>query len=89
MLPQYVALVFGVLVQPFLENFRTTGEWNADWTSLLKWGVFALLVGLIIFPSVYRKAFDPGQPKLVQFCIIFVAGIGWQALFATVTKMVK
>jgi hypothetical protein len=72
-MPQYAALVLGVLVQPFFEHFRTTGEWNVNMASLLKWGAFALLVGLIIFPSVYRKAFDPGQPKFVQFCVIFVA----------------
>ena len=88
-IPQYIALVLGIMVQPFLEHFRATGEWTFDWATLLKWGLFALIAGLIIFPSAYRRAFDVGQPKFVQFCVIFVAGIGWQALFATATHALK
>lgn len=81
--PQYAALVLGILTQPALEAFRTSSEWHVDWNKAIGWAVFALIAGLIIFPSVYRKTFDPQQPKFVQFCVIFVAGIGWKTLFAT------
>lgn len=85
-IPQYVALVLGIVVQPYLEHFRTKGSWTFDWSSAWGWALFALIAGLIVFPSAYRKSFDSGQPKFVQFCVIFVAGIGWQALFLAAVK---
>ena len=86
-IPQYAALVLGILVQPYLENFRTTGRWLSLSSDLLSWGLFSLIAGLVVFPGVYRKSFDVDQPKFVQFCIIFVAGIGWKTLFATASKL--
>lgn len=85
-LPQYIALVLGIVAQPYLMAFQATGSWSVTLTSFVSWTVFALLVGLCIFPGVYKKSFDPGQPRFVQFCTIFVAGIGWKALFATAVK---
>jgi hypothetical protein len=35
----------------------------------------------LIFPGVYKSAFDPGKPLFVQLCAIFTAGVGWQSLF--------
>jgi len=86
-IPQYISLVLGIMVQPYLEAFRTTGKWMAPNNDLLSWGLFALIAGLIVLPGVYRKSFDVDQPKFVQFCVIFVAGIGWKALFATAAKL--
>jgi hypothetical protein len=80
-IPQYLALVLGIAVQPFLSEFQKTRTWDlAGWQG---WLVFAALVGLVIFPAVYKKAFDAQSPLFLQFCAIFSAGMGWQSLFAT------
>jgi membrane protein YdbS with pleckstrin-like domain len=82
--PQYVALVLGVLVQPFLSTYQQTGQWNFGGAAgrLL----FAVLVGIAIFPAVYKHAFDPEKPLFVQLCAIFAAGMGWESLFKTALK---
>lgn len=84
--PQYVALVLGIAVQPYLAQFQTTGEWSWDVQNWLSWLLFAGITGLIIFPGVYRKAFDADQPKFVQFCAIFATGIGWKSLLTAAVK---
>lgn len=86
--PQYVALVLGIVAQPFLANFQAKGVWDVSIHSLVSWSVFAAVAGLIVFPGVYRKAFDPDQPKFVQWCAIFAAGIGWKALLGAAVKVV-
>jgi hypothetical protein len=85
--PQYVSLVLGVAVQPFFEAYQQTQLWNVHGT----WGrlLFAVIVGLIIFPSVYRGAFDPDKPIFVQLCAIFAAGMGWQSLLHTALSVTQ
>jgi hypothetical protein len=41
---------------------------------------------VLIFPAVYRNAFDPQKPLFVQLCAIFASGVGWQGLLDAVTK---
>lgn len=82
--PQYIALVLGIFIQPYFDQYRATNQWNVDWSHAVGWAVFSALVALFIFPTVYRKSFDAGQPIFVQFCVIFVAGIGWKTVFTTV-----
>lgn len=79
--PQYVALALGILLQPFFAAYQQTGQWafGAVWGRLL----FASIVGIVVFPVVYKNSFDPAKPIFVQFCIIFTAGMGWETLFAT------
>jgi len=80
-LPQYVALVIGVLVQPFFSAYQQTGQWNfAGVPGRLLFAVFA---GVAIFPGVYKHAFDPQKPLFVQLCAIFAAGMGWESLLKT------
>lgn len=79
--PQYLALVSGVALQPFFEAYQQTQRWNIH--GALGRLVFAVIVGLIIFPSVYRGAFDPDKPIFLQLCAIFAAGMGWQSLLHT------
>lgn len=86
-IPQYIALVFGILVQPYFEKYRATGSWAFNQDAAISWLVFAAIAGLIVFPSVYRRAFDAGQPKFVQFCVIFAGGMGWKALLDTALKV--
>jgi hypothetical protein len=86
--PQYVALVAGIIVQPFLASYQTTGHWNfTTFGALVSWSIFAIITGCIIFPGVYRKAFDPDQPKFVQWCTIVAVGIGWKSLLGAATKV--
>jgi hypothetical protein len=82
-LPQWIALFLGVLIQPSFQAFRETGQWAfASW----EWALFALITAFIIFPSVYRSAFDGSKPVVVLIGPIFVAGLGWQSLVGTILK---
>ena len=84
-LPQYIAVVLGVIVQPFLNVYRQTGIWNFD--GLPGRVLFAVFIGIIIFPSVYKNSFDPKKPIFVQFCAIFVLGIGWESLLGSIAGL--
>lgn len=86
-LPQYVALVLGIVVQPYFEKYRASGSWAFSIDSALSWFAFGVIAGVIVFPSVYRRAFDVGQPLFVQFCVIFAGGMGWKALLDTALKV--
>jgi hypothetical protein len=81
---QYLALVLGIIVQPFLTAYQQTGAWHVN--GLVGRIVFALITGLIVFPAVYRRAFDPEKPLFVQFCAVFAAGMGWESLLKTAVK---
>jgi hypothetical protein len=83
---QYAALVLGIAVQPFLAEFQVLHHWNINLAEWLNWFLFALITGLLIFPGVYKQAFDANQPKFVQFCAIFASGIGWKSLLTTAGK---
>jgi hypothetical protein len=80
-IPQYIALVSGITIQPFLATFQKSQTW--DFNGFLSWLIFALIIAVAIFPAVYRSAFDPSSNLFVQLCTIFSSGIGWQSLFAT------
>ena len=84
-LPQYLALAAGVVAEPFIHNFMTNQGAPVDWRMLGLRLLFGLLVALIIFPGVYRNAFDPERPIFVQLCAVFASGIGWQSLFQAAT----
>jgi hypothetical protein len=84
-LPQYFALAAGVVAEPFVHAFIKNGNFGGvgnPWTLL----IFGLLIAIIIFPGVYKNAFDPERPIFVQLCAIFASGIGWQSLFQAATK---
>lgn len=80
-MPQYLALLLGILVQPFFAEFQSTGNWS--FAGFGGWVFGSVIIAICIFPSVYRSALDPDRPIFVQFCLIFVAGMGWQSLFQT------
>jgi hypothetical protein len=79
-IPQYIALVLGIIVEPFLNHYIAFGEWSVDVSRALGRVIFGLILGIMIFPAVYKRTFDPGKPLFVQFCTVFAAGIGWQSL---------
>ncbi len=84
--PQYLALVAGIIVQPPFEHFRnsTPHEWALS--AVPSWIPFALIVGVVVFPALYKNAFDPTKPMFVQLCAIFTSGLGWQVLLQTALK---
>jgi len=83
--PQYISLILGILIQPFFAAYQQTGNWNfAGFSGRI---LFALIVGLAIFPAVYKSAFDPDKPLFVQLCAIFAAGMGWESLLKTALKV--
>lgn len=78
-LPQYVAVALGVLVQPFYDAMRASaGKPSATLTWQV--AIFSLIVAAMIFPAIYRAAWNTQQPRFVQYCSIFAAGVGWQSL---------
>ena len=79
--PQYLTLVLGITVQPFFEAYQKTAHWDIH--GPIGRFIFALIVGILIFPSVYKGAFDPEKPIFTQLCAIFAAGMGWQSLLHT------
>jgi len=79
-LPQYLALVVGIVVQPYLSYYVQHGEWVLDPSSFLGRLAFGLIVGALAFPALYKNAFDPARPLFVQLCAIFAGGIGWQSV---------
>ncbi|KPJ61558.1 MAG: hypothetical protein AMJ46_00095 [Latescibacteria bacterium DG_63] len=78
---QYLVLVLGIVIQPLFAKYRAQGEWGfaVEWG----WIVFAAVVGVVIFPAVYKNSFDPEKPLFVQLCAIFTAGLGWESLLGT------
>jgi hypothetical protein len=82
-LPQYAAVAAGVLVDPLLRSYIDSQTFNFDFWSLLTRAGFALLMAILLLPAVYKNAFDPEKPILVQLCALFTSGVGWQSLFQT------
>jgi hypothetical protein len=80
-LPQYVALALGVVIEPFLRHYIETGSWAVELRTVLARLVFGLIIAIVIIPSVYRSSFDPTKPVLVQLAALFPMGLGWQSLF--------
>jgi hypothetical protein len=78
--PQYCAVVLGVVVQPYLQQYMKIGHWSLTVPDVVGRLVFGAIIGLLAFPAVYKNAFDPDKPLIVQLCAIFAAGIGWQSL---------
>lgn len=82
---QWLALVLGIVIQPSFANYQAHGEWKFD--GLPGWIAFAVITAVIVFPAVYRNAFDPAKPLIIQVIPIFTAGLGWQSLLTTAAKV--
>jgi hypothetical protein len=80
-LPQYGALTLGVLADPLLRQYIETRSFTLDVPGVAAGTGFALLMAIAILPAVYKNAFDPDKPILVQLCALFSSGLGWQSLF--------
>lgn len=84
-LPQYLALAAGVFAEPLLHSYIAERSFGLNWGEAWQQLLFGLIAAVVIFPGVYRSAFDPERPFLVQLCAIFASGIGWQSLFQAAT----
>lgn len=87
-LPQYLAVSAGVVMEPFLRHYIDQNGWSLDLATLWSRVVFGLVVGIVILPGVYKSTFDPKQPVAIQLAALFPLGIGWQSLFTSATKAV-
>jgi hypothetical protein len=80
-LPQYGAVTLGVLADPLLRNYIETQSFTLDFAGIAARTGFALLMAIALLPAVYKNAFDPDKPILIQLCALFASGLGWQSLF--------
>lgn len=81
--PQYLALLLGIIVQPYLQQYINTHEWKI--AGFWAWLIASVFIALMAFPAVYKSSMDATKPLFVQFCVIFTAGMGWQ----TIVNVVK
>ena len=71
-IPQWLTLLAGIVVQPFFSHFQASGNW--DFAGFRSWILFSVIVAFLIFPAVYRGAFDAKRPIIVQLGPIFTRG---------------
>lgn len=83
-LPQYLALLAGIIVQPYLQRYMATGGWDAS--GLWGWILGSTIIAVMAFPGVYKASFDATKPLFVQLCVIFTTGTGWQTLVSSALK---
>jgi hypothetical protein len=70
-----------IWADPVIRGYIESETINFDLTGLLARAGFALLMAILLLPAVYKNAFDPEKPILVQLCALFTSGVGWQSLF--------
>lgn len=83
--PQWLTLLAGIVVQPYISSYRITGHWN--FSGFWGWFLFSTIVAFAIFPTVYRRAFDASKPLPVLLAPIFTSGLGWEAIFGAIVKL--
>jgi len=76
--PQYLALMAGVIIQPYLQIYLNTKHW--DFSGFGGWIIASVIISIIGLPAVYKNAFDTSKPLIVQLCVIFISGMGWQSI---------
>jgi hypothetical protein len=84
----FVTLTLSIIASRFIDYYRAAISWSPlrDWQYLF----FALIVSLLAFPIVYRKAQrSQNEPILVQLGVIFAAGLGWEKMLSTAADLLK
>jgi len=79
----YLILLISIVASRFLDLYRVgvPAKFGLDWQYLS----FIAIASLLAFPVVYDKArFSRDQPAMLQICLIFTAGMGWEKILATV-----
>jgi len=77
-------MLLGVFIQPYMAEFRANRHWH--FTGSWEWFLFSILIGIIIFPTIYKEGFNTRQPWFVLIGPSFTAGLGWESIFGTVVK---
>ncbi len=86
---QWLALLLGVLVQPFYafyKELKSLGSLEEVYTDYY-FVIFAVIVSVVAFPTVYRNSFDANRPKWMQLIPVFTAGLGWQTIVDTAVQV--
>ena len=86
--PPYIAVTAGVVVEPYLRRYIERETWSFDPSTFAGRLLFGLFIAIILLPAVYRSAFDPDKPVIVQLAALFPMGIGWQSLVNVGTTLV-
>src|ERR1041385_2950074 len=84
----FTTLTLSIVASRFIDYYRAAISWSPlrDWQYLL----FALIVSLMAFPIVYRKAQQSrSDPVLVQLGVVLAAGIGWEKMLSTTAGLLK
>jgi len=84
----FATLTLSIIASRFIDYYRAAIPWSPfrDWQYLL----FALIVSLLEFPIVYRKAQSSrNEPLLVQLGVIFAAGLRWEKMLSTTADLLK
>ncbi|WP_152630598.1 hypothetical protein [Thalassospira sp. HJ] len=81
--PQYIAVLAGVFVEPFLRHYSDHGTWSIEFSTI--WGqlLFSAVAAVLILPSVYKSSFDPQKPIALQLIALVPIGLGWQSALAS------
>jgi len=72
----YASVVVGILVLPLIQNAALAVADAFNFRNVL----ISLVVGLGIFPTAYRSAFDQNSPLLGQAGVAAMTGFGWENL---------
>ncbi len=78
-LVHYIVLALGIIAYPFVEAY-TSGKISSFDLSI-PMILFALIVAMAIYPTVFKKSFNTEEPGLVQLSITFASGLGYQSIF--------
>src|SRR5437773_9623791 len=65
--PQYLALLAGIVVQPYFQRYMTAGQWNPS--GLWGWLLASLIIAVMAFPAVYKESLDATKPIIIQLCV--------------------
>ena len=84
---QYLALLAGIVVQPYFQRYMTSGQ-HWEMSGFFGWGIASLVIAVMAFPAVYKASFDATKPIAVQLFVIFTTGTGWQTLATSALKAV-
>lgn len=84
---QFLAIALGIFAQPLAAQLRRGSDPTIDFSfASFGWLVGSVVLAIIVFPAAYRPQAPSPQPGWVQFCVLFGAGVGWQATFDTVVQ---
>ena len=85
-LAHFIALIVGILSKPFVDAYQS-GD-ISSFTMSVPLIIFSCIVAIAIFPAVFKNSYNVGNPRVVQLCVTFASGLGYQSLFTTAAKAI-